>query len=114
MRISDWSSDVCSSDLALASVLAVTLGFSAYGVAQAGMSAVTAAGLGDPTPPEERVVAPQAELADRKSVVSGKSVSGRVDIGGRLIIKKNNRHNRQDCSALSYDRIKDICIPQRT
>src|SRR3546814_17772622 len=26
--------------------------------------------------------------ADRKSVVSGKSVSGRVDLGGRRIIKK--------------------------
>src|SRR3546814_19984660 len=26
---------------------------------------------------------------DRKSVVSGKSVSGRVDLGGRRIIKKN-------------------------
>src|SRR3546814_17870059 len=34
--------------------------------------------------------------ADRKSVVKGKSVSGRVDIGGRRRIKKNinnNKHN---------------------
>src|SRR3546814_15772913 len=52
---------------ALASVLAVTLGFSAYGVAQAGMSAVNAAGLGDPTSPEERVVALPAELAEVKT-----------------------------------------------
>src|SRR3546814_19766435 len=29
--------------------------------------------------------------ADRKSVVSGKSVSVRVDIGGRRIIKKKNK-----------------------
>src|SRR3546814_5689050 len=77
MRISDWSSDVCSSDLALASVLAVTLGFSAYGVAQAGMSAVTAAGLGDPTPPEERVVALQAELAEVKT--AAKAHVGKVE-----------------------------------
>src|SRR3546814_16624375 len=30
---------------------------------------------------------------DRKSVVEGKSVSGRVDHGGRRIIKKKNRLN---------------------
>src|SRR3546814_18289639 len=30
---------------------------------------------------------------DRKSVVSGKSVSVRVDLGGRRIIKKQTRHN---------------------
>src|SRR3546814_19603172 len=30
--------------------------------------------------------------ADRKSVVSGKSVSVRVDLGGRRIIKKKNKH----------------------
>src|SRR3546814_11877983 len=30
----------------------------------------------------------QAQPADRKSVVSGKSVSVRVDLGGRRIIKK--------------------------
>src|SRR3546814_1072976 len=29
---------------------------------------------------------------DRKSVVSGKSVSVRVDLGGRRIIKKKNQH----------------------
>src|SRR3546814_5603694 len=55
---------------ALAWVLAVTLGFSAYGVAQAGMSAVAAAGLGDPTSPEERVVALQAELAEVKTAAT--------------------------------------------
>src|SRR3546814_14536846 len=30
---------------------------------------------------------------DRKSVVSGKSVSARVDLGGRRIIKKKNNHH---------------------
>src|SRR3546814_16217659 len=30
-------------------------------------------------------------LADRKSVVEGKSVSVRVDLGGRRIIKKTNK-----------------------
>src|SRR3546814_11322058 len=31
------------------------------------------------------------QVLDRKSVVEGKSVSGRVDIGGRRIIKKKNQ-----------------------
>src|SRR3546814_15058107 len=33
--------------------------------------------------------------ADRKSVVSGKSVSVRVDLGGRRIIKKQKVHNNK-------------------
>src|SRR3546814_19531375 len=32
---------------------------------------------------------------DRKSVVSGKSVSVRVDLGGRRIIQKNNNNNNK-------------------
>src|SRR3546814_13232306 len=34
-----------------------------------------------------------ATKEDRKSVVSGKSVSVRVDLGGRLIIKKKKKKN---------------------
>src|SRR3546814_18800693 len=38
----------------------------------------------------------QHRQADRKSVVEGKSVSVRVDLGGRRIIKKkNNTHNNR-------------------
>src|SRR3546814_11805762 len=33
----------------------------------------------------------QGSFLDRKSVVSGKSVSVRVDLGGRRIIKKKNK-----------------------
>src|SRR3546814_18522450 len=53
-----------------------------------------------PTDPAERVermnrVNPvyvlRNHLADRKSVVEGKSVSVRVDLGGRRIIKKKNK-----------------------
>src|SRR3546814_11524399 len=33
---------------------------------------------------------------DRKSVVSGKSVSVRVDLGGRRIIKKKNKNNNEE------------------
>src|SRR3546814_11842161 len=36
-----------------------------------------------------------AAQPDRKSVVSGKSVSVRVDLGGRRIIKKKNTINEQ-------------------
>src|SRR3546814_5647104 len=32
-------------------------------------------------------------VKDRKSVVEGKSVSGRVDLGGRRLIKKKNETN---------------------
>src|SRR3546814_19367094 len=48
--------------------------------------------------------APSLMNPDRKSVVEGKSVSVRVDLGGRRIIKKKTRH---------YPRIHsvtDICI----
>src|SRR3546814_12741228 len=34
-----------------------------------------------------------AHFGDRKSVVAGKSVSVRVDLGGRRIIKKTKIHN---------------------
>src|SRR3546814_17435868 len=36
-------------------------------------------------------------LQDRKSVVSGKSVSVRVDLGGRRIIKKKQSRNSDSC-----------------
>src|SRR3546814_18769830 len=37
------------------------------------------------------------DRSDRKSVVSGKSVSGRVDLGGRRIIKtKKHRKNKKN------------------
>src|SRR3546814_11843740 len=40
---------------------------------------------------EEKIQALQARKSDRKSVVEGKSVSVRVDLGGRRIIKKKNK-----------------------
>src|SRR3546814_15830512 len=73
MRISDWSSDVCSSDLGRG------------GVVRAGDMACSSAS------PRRRAV--RAPSADRKSVVQGKSVSVRVELGGRRIIKKKtNQH----------------------
>src|SRR3546814_13726340 len=88
MRISDWSSDVCSSDLAHG---ATGINFTYF--------------IQDPFTGLIRhlqcnLVAPNGtnwghycdkemdELLDRKSVVWGKSVSVRVDLGGRRLMKK--------------------------
>src|SRR3546814_19665482 len=114
MRISDWSSDVCSSDLlaivavvayqvfgryvlndtptwaeslALVLVLYVTMLGAAVGVRDAGHIGL------------ESVLAmllPQRQ--DRKSVVEGKSVSVRVDLGGRRIIKKKKKQRTKSKS----------------
>src|SRR3546814_17860958 len=110
MRISDWSSDVCSSDL-------VDLG--GTGVAhhlhdlEAGRAAHDRiVDQHDALARDQRAVgivfqldAKMADLVarldegaadiDRKSVVSGKSVEVRVDLGGRRIIKKNKKIRMQ-------------------
>src|SRR3546814_7994480 len=89
MRISDWSSDVCSSDLVEGRRLqggedprAGRIDARAGGVAlaQEGRQRLHLVAL--------QVIADP----DRKSVVSGKSVSVRVDLGGRRIIKKKNKN----------------------
>src|SRR3546814_16389774 len=102
MRISDWSSDVCSSDLH-----AVRLTYARCNQATAppfqkadiqgdfceresrNIGAVRRDGR--PCAAHALSLALQSSSrwsADRKSVVSGKSVSVRVDLGGRRIIKK--------------------------
>src|SRR3546814_19087664 len=89
MRISDWSSDVCSSDLGAISflspcVLPLVPGITAEKKSKPGKlrqgAAVSIEGL-----------TPGVAYKDRKSVVSGKSVSVRVDLGGRRIITKNEK-----------------------
>src|SRR3546814_7705036 len=74
MRISDWSSDVCSSDLG--AKIESKHGRPSF--------------LHTHARPRGRAQGDPRLGADRKSVVSGKSVSVRVDLGGRRIIKKNN------------------------
>src|SRR3546814_15643788 len=117
MRISDWSSDVCSSDLRLAGdwtgaqsgglrqiagadagklghLVHATNSFTALALPSAGCGpgadrancARAAACAILRTSPRE-----PAPAVDRKSVGSGKSVSVRVDLGGRWIIKKKKR-----------------------
>src|SRR3546814_15682597 len=102
MRISDWSSDVCSSDLAelglddavelrgrVPDEELVELYQRAWVVASAsssegwGMSLTEAAACGTPA---------VANHIERKSVVLGTRVSVRVDLGCRGIIKKQIRH----------------------
>src|SRR3546814_16114345 len=85
MRISDWSSDVCSSDLdRLDDARGFMAGDRGEGVR-----------IGAVDEMQIRMAKPARDGADthlvrvdRKSVVQGKSVSVRVDLGGRRIIKK--------------------------
>src|SRR3546814_12260431 len=106
MRISDWSSDVCSSDLpdrasspygeaavkvariAFAAMIAVT---TPCALAQARADARTGYWWYQAPPaPVEEPDDPDAVVkpVDRKRDVEGQSVSVRVDLGGRRINKK--------------------------
>src|SRR3546814_20528642 len=101
MRISDWSSDVCSSDLPdegqeehSAEEQPAVLGC---------VPVVKVDQHRDYPVIRTVVVEPQmaklrkklATTVDRKSVVEGKSVSVRVDLGGRRIIKQKTYNERQ-------------------
>src|SRR3546814_13467944 len=104
MRISDWSSDVCSSDLLVDSADdAIPLKLEQ--LVPDGRVADARRGLDNPLLvqlvaqiPEQlvehlKIKQRRWAMADRKSVVSGKSVSVRVDLGGRRIIKKKRRRD---------------------
>src|SRR3546814_12026756 len=111
MRISDWSSDVCSSDLAyyadrlknstttdLTADHIHELGLKQVAAIRQEMEAIkrevgfkgTLEQFFDHIRTDPKLKYPNTE-ADRKSVVQGKSVSVRGDLGGRRIIKKNNQ-----------------------
>src|SRR3546814_7734664 len=82
LRISDWSSDVCSSDLGGGMLLLVA----AYLLLCARSHGRTWTFRGTEfSLPSLRMAVGQ--VGDRKSVVQGKSVSVRVDLVGRRIIK---------------------------
>src|SRR3546814_15098894 len=117
MRISDWSSDVCSSDLDRCKDRRIIFHFITY---VAGSNGEDSEGQSQRTsnqkhacacqplkgrsvdrhPVTQKEDAHQKEISlhifgvDRKSVVKGKSVSVRVDFGGRRIIKKKNIYNK--------------------
>src|SRR3546814_18563388 len=107
MRISDWSSDVCSSDLtSLLQVdfpldgidLAIRMGAGpfprlyAQKLVTEQLVPVCSPGFAASIDPPLR---PPADLGratpTRQGVVSGKSVSVRVDLGGRRHIKNNHK-----------------------
>src|SRR3546814_18580472 len=109
MRISDWRSDVCSSDLVVgvfdADGEADDVGAGAGGfllflreltMGRRGRVDDEASGVAD--------IGEVAEELDRKSVGSGKSGAGRVDLGGRriLIKKKNTTLNICKTSLIIY------------
>src|SRR3546814_14559716 len=94
MRISDWSSDVCSSDLDEEALV-----HRAHDVlAAAETHEVSADDRGDDAHAahqerqrhqrKQHIARTLQQQRDRKSDVQGKSVSVRVDLGGRRIIKK--------------------------
>src|SRR3546814_17677190 len=104
MRISDWSSDVCSSDLALiahwsASGMGTPQAMTAaIGPAQGPVlvmsgsrSPVTAAQIAASVSYPRIPMDADGLCTDRKSVVLGKSVSVRVDRGCRRIINNKIR-----------------------
>src|SRR3546814_13086847 len=97
MRSSDWSSDVCSSDLLL------NEGFRRMLV----NACFWTMGMEKRIKPRNNVdfVGPY-EPTDRKSVVSGKSVSVRVDLGGRRIIKKKTHETSGTRAAPEHHRYK--------
>src|SRR3546814_14532540 len=117
MRISDWSSDVCSSDLQTLEVTCAMVGYPKTIRVDQGSEFISRdldlwAYANDVTLDFSRPGKPtdnayieafngrfRAECLnthwfltlDRKSVVEGKSVSVRVDPGGRRIIKKKTK-----------------------
>src|SRR3546814_16486393 len=108
MRISDWSSDGCSSDLTQGwlrlpaliprdSALALDERFDEI----AERLRQTGGGPNDPYFTHEvyhsqhRISHDPAMAEDGKRVVWGKSVSVRVDLGGRGVISKNKRYQER-------------------
>src|SRR3546814_14761737 len=106
MRISDWSSDVCSSDLCLDMALRVPRERrDAVAAADAefaqgprnAMRAIVERGVGDTA--NTRALPARHDLGvgmpfggvDRKSVGKGKGVSVREELGGRRNHKKNKK-----------------------
>src|SRR3546814_20765139 len=103
MRISDWSSDVCSSDLPQRLVDADEVREARRQIdVPATIFALLPTLIGshrDIAEQHRRLRVGHApvieEPDDRKSVVQGKSVSVRVDSGGGRLIKKKKHYSKQ-------------------
>src|SRR3546814_6971323 len=102
MRISDLSSDVCSSDLTALTTQSACMNMPQGDRSRGSNSSSAASGSADGSASGSAMPstsigacpssagAPSAADGVRQSVVWGKSVSVRVDLGGRRIIKKKN------------------------
>src|SRR3546814_18576921 len=98
MRISDWSSDVCSSDLAVRPDLRLRdtrveetpVAHRPDGIAFSRLVRLVQQGGQAVDRRRGGQILGRVGL-DRKSVVQGKSVSVRVDLGGRRILKKKKQ-----------------------
>src|SRR3546814_18828031 len=104
MRISDWSSDVCSSDLQrIHRVYHVRRQAGGFGPLRGrrhssgpGSEPLVIGDIAMSITAERKTALVQeygTHEGDRKSVVWGKRVSVRLDLGGRRIFKKNKIHN---------------------
>src|SRR3546814_16623338 len=94
LRISDWSSDVCSSGLRDSRDISSNRPpMPTLGARSANKSndepTTTANNIKMNTPRRGSVAKVCTDVKDRKSVVKGKRVSVRGDLGGRRIIKKS-------------------------
>src|SRR3546814_13362653 len=117
MRISDWSSDVCSSDLAAAAQPAQRVGRAARRTRDldpaldrpplfGGRKGADAGGRRDRLEPRSRQGRPRFGLwqrhgpsvpaapGDPKGVVEGKRVSDRVDLAGGRLSKKKKTYKK--------------------
>src|SRR3546814_17972697 len=117
MRISDWSSDVCSSDLLpealMLGVKAQKLDEVAEAIAPrikgvplllSILAGVDVAALAQRYE-AKAIVRVMPNLPARKSVVAGKRVAVRVDHGGRRLIKNNKtRHDSKRSSHATWVR----------
>src|SRR3546814_14751230 len=113
MRISDWSSDVCSSDLrfrlqpfgtgdADRTDNALHRSFwcgRRWGPCNCGAALLSPDGRGA-----------NKTRTDRKSVVSGKSVSVRVDLGGRRIITTKSTHAPYNHNCYHFQETKRLSL----
>src|SRR3546814_17852244 len=99
MRISDWSSDVCSSDLADARAPAAAVEIRKRDDRQRDQRDHHDDAL-DEIGQADGQKAAQHDIGDRKSVESGKRVSVRVDFGGSCIIKKTSTASTQYSSLI--------------
>src|SRR3546814_14965572 len=111
MRISDWSSDVCSSDLTEgAGTLPAKGRAAAAPLLSLGEDRMAdGGGSGLKTPLFELHRALGGKLVRSEERREGKSVSVRVDLGGRRIIKKKTHTNKRQRSIEVSKRTKTEC-----